>query len=266
MYQVSLRWTANPNRAAAVPVEIVHPAGAASFLVNQQLNGGAWMPLLTTNFNPGSGPRHHSQRRYHRLCHRRRGAIPAFGYARGFGPGLASVATTSTAGGLPGRILFVRSGDTNTELSVSYTLSGTASNGADYAALPGTITFSAGASFTNVLVVPLTDALAEGAETVVLSLNDSADYSVGPLASATVSILDANPPQPAWLVLPSFQAGSWQFTFLGTPGTAYEVQRSASLPGSWTTLGAVTTGPDGSAQWMDTAPLTNGAFYRVVFP
>ncbi len=264
VYQVALRWTDNANRATNVPVDIIHPAGTTVAVVNQQSNGGAWVPLLTTNFNAGTSAK---------VIVRNDGTtgyviadavqflplgVPATSVQV-----LASVASTSEAGGLPGEVTFVRSGDTPAALSVNYTLSGTASNGLDYVALPGTITFSAGAAFTNVLIVPLVDALAEGPETVVLSLKDSAGYSVGPLRSATLTILDANPPQAARLVLPSYQAGSWQLSFLGTPGTAYEVQRSPSLPGSWTALGTVTTGPDGSATWIDTAPLTDGAFYRV---
>lgn len=46
-YQVLLRWTANANRADHVPVSIVHSGGTSTVAVNQQANGGAWVPLLT---------------------------------------------------------------------------------------------------------------------------------------------------------------------------------------------------------------------------
>lgn len=61
-------------------------------------------------------------------------------------------------------------GDTNTALTVPYTISGTASNGVDYETLPGVVTIPPGSRYADILVVPIDDNLREGPETVILSL------------------------------------------------------------------------------------------------
>ncbi len=54
-YEVYLRWSAHPNRATNVPVDVIHPAGTNTFKLDQTRNGGKWVHLLTTNFNAGTG-------------------------------------------------------------------------------------------------------------------------------------------------------------------------------------------------------------------
>ncbi|MEM7536943.1 MAG: clostripain-related cysteine peptidase [Chloroflexota bacterium] len=53
-YRVEQRWTAHPNRATNVPVDISHANGVTTVLVNQQQNGGQWNALGTYRFNQGS--------------------------------------------------------------------------------------------------------------------------------------------------------------------------------------------------------------------
>ena len=50
-YQVYLWYTAAPNRANNVPVDIVHADGTSSVTVNQQINGSQWFLLGTYTFN-----------------------------------------------------------------------------------------------------------------------------------------------------------------------------------------------------------------------
>src|SRR5581483_10444730 len=69
-------------------------------------------------------------------------------------------------------------------------IGGTATNGADYAALPGTVTIPAGATAATIRVSPIDDAAVEGSETVLLTLSGSAAYGVGTPASAAVTIAD----------------------------------------------------------------------------
>ena len=54
MYDVYLMWSANPNRATNVPVEIVHADGTAKVVVNQRDKGG-WVKLFTRRFKAGRG-------------------------------------------------------------------------------------------------------------------------------------------------------------------------------------------------------------------
>jgi hypothetical protein len=75
-------------------------------------------------------------------------------------------------------------------LPVSFTLSGTATNGVDYELLPLTATIPSGSNHVDVVVRPLSDELVEGRETVVLTLSPSSEYVIE-VASRTIQILDA---------------------------------------------------------------------------
>lgn len=50
-YQVELNWTAHPNRATNVPVDIKHANGMDTVTLNQQENGGEWNPLGSYTFS-----------------------------------------------------------------------------------------------------------------------------------------------------------------------------------------------------------------------
>ena len=77
-------------------------------------------------------------------------------------------------------------------LTVNYTVSGTATAGADYVALPGSITIPVnGASSATINVATIDDPLVESLETVKLTLTANAAYVINPPAStATVNIVD----------------------------------------------------------------------------
>ena len=72
-----------------------------------------------------------------------------------------------------------RGGDLTRELSVLLTYEGTASNGVDYAQLPGFVLFPAGAASVELFVEGAYDRLPEGDETVVARLQP--DPSLGPI-------------------------------------------------------------------------------------
>ena len=195
-YEVYLRWTANPNRDDAVPVDIVHPGGTNTFLVNQQANGGAWVLLLKTNFNAGTNAR---------VVIRNDGTTgyviaDAVRFLSSNAPPctvqvVASVGSVAETSPTPARLTFVRTGDTNSALTLAYTLTGTASNGLDYTLSPALLTVPAGATLATLLLTPLPDALAEGDETVLLTLQPGTNYAVGALATATVTLLTTQTPQ-----------------------------------------------------------------------
>jgi hypothetical protein len=54
-YTVYLRWTAHANRASNVPVDIVHTGGVTNRVVDQRVNGGAWVSLGAYAFAAGTG-------------------------------------------------------------------------------------------------------------------------------------------------------------------------------------------------------------------
>jgi len=79
-------------------------------------------------------------------------------------------------------------------LQVAFTTGGTASSGSDYIALGGSATIPGGQVSVDVTVTPVDDALAEPAETVILTLSAAATYTLDPAAkTATVTIADNEP-------------------------------------------------------------------------
>ncbi|MDB9467245.1 Calx-beta domain-containing protein, partial [Dolichospermum circinale CS-539/09] len=96
----------------------------------------------------------------------------------------------------PGTFTLTRTGDLTQAITVNYTLSGIATNGADYSSLPGTVNFAAGVSSATVTVTPTDDNIFEGTETAILTLATGAGYILGTTTSATVNITD-NDPQPS---------------------------------------------------------------------
>jgi hypothetical protein len=61
-------------------------------------------------------------------------------------------------------------------------------------------------------------------------------------------------------------AGQVQIQFNGTAGSTYTIQRASSLGGTWNTLGTALVGSGGAGSYLDNAPLSGAAFYRVMYP
>lgn len=123
----------------------------------------------------------------------------SYGLAWNSLPTVTIVATTPAAaeeGAVPGTFTITRAGETVEALTVNFSVSGTALNGTDYTTIPASVTVPAGASSAAVPITPITDALAEGAETVTLTLVNHLAYAVGGANSATVTIADR--PFDAW--------------------------------------------------------------------
>ena len=197
-YEVYLWWVEASNRATNTPVDVIHAAGTNRVLVNQKVSSGGWFKIMTTNFNAGTGGKV--------IIRNDNTAAGTYCIADGvrflgiggaavppLPPTIEVVASDAQAGEFGpnlGRFAIVRSGDTNPAVTVNYTLSGTASNGVDYVSLPLNVTLAAGALATNVLVSPIPDDLAEGDETVTLTLLPSPPYTLSLVSNATVILHD----------------------------------------------------------------------------
>ena len=96
--------------------------------------------------------------------------------------------TAAETGNNRGTFRFSRVGSTAASLTVTFTVTGTATNGTDYQALPVTVTFGVGQADVDLVVVPTQDGVAEGSETVIVTVTDGAAYDVGAPATATVTI------------------------------------------------------------------------------
>jgi PKD repeat protein len=93
-----------------------------------------------------------------------------------------SLATSLT----PGVFTLTRTGSTGSQLTIYYSLGGTAVNGVNYQKLSGSVVFPAGSSTTTVVIQP--EGLLTVLRTVVLTLSPNSNYDVGSPGSATVTI------------------------------------------------------------------------------
>ncbi|MEG4395518.1 FG-GAP-like repeat-containing protein, partial [Microcoleus sp. BROC3] len=76
------------------------------------------------------------------------------------------------------------------DTTITYTVGGTATSGADYTALTGSVTILTGQATANINVTPLLDSIPDAGETVTLTLTPGTGYNVGASKTATLSILD----------------------------------------------------------------------------
>jgi subtilisin family serine protease len=108
---------------------------------------------------------------------------------------VATAATATEVGETPATLTVRRTGPTDAALTLLYAVSGTATPGADYVALSGTVTIPEGSETATVEVAPLDDSLPEPDETVVVALGADAAYIVGTPSRATATIVsDETPP------------------------------------------------------------------------
>ena len=108
----------------------------------------------------------------------------------------ATMPTAAEIGAVPGQFTIARGGDTTAALTVGCAITGTATNGTDYVSIPASVTIPIGATSATVTITPVADSIAEGDETVVLTLTGDPLYTFGVQTSATVTIRDK--PMDAW--------------------------------------------------------------------
>jgi hypothetical protein len=105
--------------------------------------------------------------------------------------------------GWTGLFEFKRTGDTSQQLTVNYTVGGTATpgtgTGTDYSTLSGSVVFALNAFVTSLTVQASTDAVFDPDETVEVTIQSAASYVVGAINSAALKIVDnaIPPPLPA---------------------------------------------------------------------
>jgi len=156
-------------------------------------------------------------------------------------PEIIVFASTPNAseGGAAGTFTFNRSGSTSAPLTVAYTISGSSDNGADFGALLYYLTFAAGQTSVTVSIAPMDDLAAEGNETVRLTLSDTAAYRIIGSPSASVTLIDNEPPPgPLALTIAQPLAGQYQLTLTGPATRSYFIDSSADLQ-TWQPLTSV---------------------------
>ena len=103
---------------------------------------------------------------------------------------LADDASAAEPGSNTGSFLFSRTGNTNLPLTIHFNLSGTASNGIDYALIGNSVIIPAGTKTASVTVSPIDDVNLEGSETVQMTVLSNVAYAVIAPSSALVTISD----------------------------------------------------------------------------
>ena len=129
------------------------------------------------------------------------------------------------------------------DVTLSYTVTGTASSGADYASLSGSVQVLAQATSVDIPLEIMDDALAEGDETVVLRLNSGTGYTAG-LPDEHLFVIRGDDGAPAVIITggpPVTEGESASFMLTTTPAASnLEVTVMATEigdfgVGSWTT-------------------------------
>jgi CARDB/Calx-beta domain/FG-GAP-like repeat len=91
----------------------------------------------------------------------------------------------------PGRFTLNRTGgNIATPLSVNYNMTGSATNGIDYSNLTGAVTFAAGSNQAIIDINPINESSIENTETVIVTLLSNSAYTLGSVATASLSITD----------------------------------------------------------------------------
>ncbi len=93
-------------------------------------------------------------------------------------------------GATSGAFTIIRAGDASSNLTVNFTISGSASNGVDYVTIPSSLTLNAGVLASNLVVQPIDDGAFDENKTVVLTLTTNANYRLSSRRKATVTIID----------------------------------------------------------------------------
>ncbi|HYF37754.1 MAG TPA: Calx-beta domain-containing protein, partial [Prosthecobacter sp.] len=112
--------------------------------------------------------------------------------------------SASETTGNPGRFTVTRTVPTTAALNVPISISGTATNGTDYATISTTVSFTAGQSSRTINVVPVDDGVTEGPEVVTISLG-SGLFQSGTSNFANVTIEDNDSPPTIFISSPGSQ-------------------------------------------------------------
>jgi hypothetical protein len=195
-YEVTLRWTQEPNRATSVPVKITHSGGGETVVVNQQANGNQWYPLGSFHFEAGTSG--------NLLID----AKDANGFviadaAQWTAPGVNSIVevvsfipTATRGSAIGGELVFTRKGSVTAPLTVSFTTSGSAALSEISPPLTGSVIIPQDKREVRLPLLALKGSVPLGARTLQVTLASDSGYLIGERSSVAISLLDE--PFDAW--------------------------------------------------------------------
>jgi hypothetical protein len=168
---------------------------------------------------------------------------------------ISAPVSTCTEGspGSPGEFTLTRS-SSGTPLTVNYNIAGTATNGVQYQALSGSVTFAADALSTNIYIVPIDDGVPRLTTSVVLTLLSGPGY--GGAGDAVVNILDNDP---TTVDISSGSQAYGRYT-----NTASGMGNNDFVPFTVTRRGKLTTGSDLTVNLSYSGAAVGGSDYTPV--
>ncbi|MBW4471867.1 MAG: DUF4347 domain-containing protein [Stenomitos rutilans HA7619-LM2] len=168
----------------------------------------------------------------------------------------ATDADASETGSDPGQFTVTRTGSTTDSLVVTYYISGTATNLADYTdattskTLAKNVTIPAGSSSATITIAPKDDTVAEGNETVILTIDSTSRYKIGTDSTGTVTIADNETGTPTTLAIAATSASKAEGNSGTTPYT-FTVTRSGDTTSATSVNYAVTGSGTNAAKAAD---------------
>jgi len=160
----------------------------------------------------------------------------------------ATDASAAEAAQEPGVFSVTRAGGIAGDLTVNYTIGGTATNGTDYSTISGSVVIPDGQTSATITISPVDDSLIEGSETVTLTLAAGSGYTIGAQSSHAVMIVDNKVYEIPVASIAS--SGAVAFEAGGDPG-AFTVTRSGARAGAltvfYTISGTASNGTDYTA-------------------
>ena len=168
---------------------------------------------------------------------------------------------TDTIAGENGTFIFSRTDSTASDLTVYYSVSGTATSARDYISIGSSVIIPAGSDSVSINVTPKYDTLTEDNETVTVTLSANSAYTIGTPKAATVTIKDPPPiitviASDATATEPSSDTeatdnGTFTFTRTGSTASAltiqYSVSGTAEQGADFASIGTAITFPIGAA-------------------
>jgi len=172
-------------------------------------------------------------------------------------------AILSRLNGSPGVITFTRAGNTQSSLTVNYSISGTAVNGLDYQVSPqagstSSLSIPPGASAADLTILPLASSNVVGGLKIHFALQSAGAYRLG--SPSTVDVTLGGNSVPATVRISTNGA---ILTWSSGSSKQYNVAYKNNLTDpSWIPIGQVTA-TDSVSSWVDPAALNSQRFYLV---
>jgi len=153
-----------------------------------------------------------------------------------------------------------RAGNANFPMTVNFSLGGTATGGIDYRTVSNFVTLAAGATSTNVVIMPVAGTNLTASKTVILAISASTNYLVGATNSTFITIAVNSGP----ITSTEFASGAATLTWASVAGKVYQVLYKNSLSASnWSTFSTNITASGSLTTWTDATATAPQRYYRI---